>query len=351
MKKIIAIILSILTVISLFGGVTVSASDFDVEVADDYPISYKEAHDAAAYFPVFYLESSVFDYKFEVILPDGSRQLLKSEEEITDEDRKNVEYISYGEAYINFSELEDAKADKLSTVPVHIDLTISERTGYGDTFSVLYKEKVTVRKPLADSYIESITPKTNLPAYLYDGAESVDFDSTYFEIVYWDGNNKTILPERVSTEDKAYYTLDGIALDYDANHQQKRIYISYLDSSRFVEVEELRAFPFESIKIVECELNEDMPVKITYDILRKGSLQAERYVKTVNAYSGYLDIIDGYPVAYSTEGSKYTSTVVITLADTLEYSRTYEMQQQSLLQKLIAKIMMFFKMIFSAGIF
>ena len=77
----------------------------------------------------------------------------------------------------------------------------------------------------------------------------------------------------------------------------------------------------------------------------------EKYVKEVNAYSGYIDSIDGYPVEYFTEGSKYTSTVEISLGNSLKDSKTYEMEQQSFLQKLIAKIVWFFKQIFAAGIF
>ncbi len=353
MKKFIAVLISILTVLLLFGSVTVFAENENVYVVsvDNTPISYKEVNDAKEYTPVFYLSNSIFSYEFDVILPDGSRKALKAEKDITEEDRKNVQYLSYGEAYIDFVELKEAKKNDKNIVPVHINLTLSKKNADTDTFHVLYKEDVIVEKTLVSNYIMSITPTKNLPDYAYEGSESALFDTTEFEIKYWNGSTKTLNPVKIATDEKAHYTLDGKELSYDVNHQNKRIYISYLDSSCFIEIQEIKEFPFESLKFVDCELQGDMPVKLTYSILRKGSTQAEKYTKTVNAYSGYIDFIDGYPVAYSTEGSKYTSTVEISVGNTLKASKTYELQQQSFFQKLIAKIVWFFKQIFAAGIF
>lgn len=353
MKKFVAILLSILTVVSLLGGVTAFAENERayLALADDTPISYKEVHDAKAYVSVFYLANSIFSYEFDVILPDGSVRPLKAEKDITAEDRKNVQYLSYGEPYIDFAELEEAKKNGESTVPVHVYLTLSEKDADSDTFSVLYKRDVTVEKPMVFTVIASITPTENLPAYAYEGSESAVLDATVFEVKYWDGTPKTLTPVKTATDEKAHYTLDGKELSYDVNHDSKRIFISYLDSSCFIEIPEIKEFPFESIELIECELQGDMPVKLTYKIFRKGSIQAEKYVKEVNAYSGYIDSIDGYPVEYFTEGSKYTSTVEISLGNSLKDSKTYEMEQQSFLQKLIAKIVWFFKQIFAAGIF
>ena len=134
------------------------------------------------------------------------------------------------------------------------------------------------------------------------------------------------------------------------NHKTSKIYISYFDASCYIDIAEIREFPFESIELINCELKGDMPVKLVYQINRIGQATPERYTKEVNAYSGCIDFVDGYPVSYSTEGSKYVSTVEISVGN-LKDSKTYEMQQQGFLQKLIAKIVMFFKAIFSAGIF
>ena len=202
-----------------------------------------------------------------------------------------------------------------------------------------------------EPYIKSITPVKNIPTYIYEGSESAFLDETEFKIVYVDGTSKTVSLVKAYSDEKAHYTIDGEELIYDTNHQTQRIYIAYFDASNYIEVAEVREYPFESLKLVECELDGDMPVKITYEILRKGETQAQRYVKEVNGYSGYMDYIDGYPVAYSTEGSDYVSTVEVRVGDTLKASKTYEMQQQSFFQKLIAKIILFFKTIFAMGIF
>lgn len=351
MKKFVAVLLSILTVVSLFSGATVyGANDVSVICIDNLPISGKEVNDAKVN-SVFRLDDSMFDYSFDVIFPDGSRKPLKAEKDITAEDRRNALYLCYGEVYIDFEEYDKAVENKSSTIPVHLDLTLSKKDSASGIFEVQDFYKLTVNKPLVKSFVSSITPKENVPDYILENTESAILDDTLFEIVYWNGVRKELKPVRVSAEEKTEYTLDGKPLNYDVNHKTLKVYISYIDSSCTYDAREVRDFPFESIEILDCELQGDMPVKLIYQIKHKDKPVSDKYTKEVNAYSGYIDFIEGYPVTYSTEGSKYVSTVEISVGETLKVSKTYELKQQSLLQRIIAKIVLIFKQIFAAGIF
>lgn len=357
MKKSIAVILAVLTIFSLMSCATAFAADGGIVITcvDNYPITIKEVEEAK-YTPVFYLATSAFDYKFEITLPDGSKQLLKYDEDSADDTTAAAAESRYEirgfDAYVKFEDVESAWANRGDTinvfVPVHISFKLSEKVNGVHDFK---SYNMVVYKYLAPSYVTSFTLVKNAPQYIYEESESVNLSTSEFQITYWNGTSKTLTPEIRATEEKIYYTLGDAELVYDVNHKTSKVYIAYLDSSCYVDIGEIREFPFESIELIECELKGDMPVKLVYQINRIGQPAPERYTKEVNAYSGYIDFIDGYPVSYSTEGSKYVSTVEVSVGNILKASKTYEMVQQGFLQKLIAKIVMFFKAIFSAGIF
>ena len=358
MKKSISVVLALLVVFSLFGCVTAFAVyEPEIICEDTYPITIKEV-EAAEYTPVFYLGTSVFDYKFRIKLPDGTYQFLnddKKNDKNTDTAPSDTMYTNHGYAYIEFDDVKkawDERVNDLSAfVPVHVVYTVSEKVSGTDTYKVIDDYSMVVYKYLAPSYVTSFTLVKNAPQYIYEESESVNLSTSEFQITYWNGTPETLTPEIRATEEKIYYTLGDAELVYDVNHKTSKVYIAYLDSSCYVDIGEIREFPFESIELIECELKGDMPVKLVYQINRIGQPAPERYTKEVNAYSGYIDFIDGYPVSYSTEGSKYVSTVEVSVGNILKASKTYEMEQQGFLQKLIAKIVMFFKAIFSAGIF
>ena len=358
MKKSIAIILAILTIFSLVSCATAFAADtgIKVECADSYPIIIKEVEETQ-YTSVFYLSSSAIDYKFEVTLPDGSKHLVQTDK--TDDNSKTATVatesryeISDFDAYVEFEDVKNAWENKKNplevTVSVYVSFNVSEKVNGSDTVKGY---KMRVYKYLAPSCLTSFTVVKNAPDYIYKESESAALDTTEFEITYWNGISKILTPEIKAVDEKIHYTLDGAELIYDVNHKTSRIYIAYLDSSCYIDIAEIREFPFESIELIECELKDDMPIKLVYQINRVGQASPERYTKEVNAYSGYIDFIDGFPVTYSTEGSKYVSTVEVSVGGILKDSETYEMQQQSFLQKLIAKIVWFFKQIFATGIF
>ena len=61
-----------------------------------------------------------------------------------------------------------------------------------------------------------------------------------------------------------------------------------------------------------------------------------------------MNYIEGYNISFSTEGSRFVSTVKISVGD-LEDSRSFEIEQQSFLARIIAKIAFFLNKMFNAA--
>lgn len=351
MKKFTAIILSVLMIMTSLAPLSAFAESEVVRAFpnDSNPISLKEVNDAI-YTPVFYLAHSDIDYSFSVVMPDGSVQPLGTEDEVSQTRTAGSKYINTGYAYVDFEECAEAQKNKETTVPVHVFVTVSEKNETTGRYEKLRDFDVIVEKILVPSYIKSITPIENAPEYIYEDSEAAHFDETVFLIEYWNDTSKTLKPVRTSVDDVPHYTLDGKALIYGVNHDNSKIYVSYMDSSCICDNVWLKEFPFSSVEFLDCTLSGDMPTNLTYRIHYKDGT-SKHFIKDVTTYSGYIDYIDGYAVTFSTEGSQYTSTVQVTVGGKISDSETYELQQQSFLQRLIAKLVWFIKQIFAAGIF
>ena len=349
MKKIFSIFLALLMLVSSFGCFAVfGESGVTVRCADNYPVIESEV-EGAIYTSVFFLSSSVFDYSFVVTLPDGREVPLQSEG-TEDESKALTKYRCYGYAYIDFDEYKKVKKENSVAVPVHISVSLSEINDYGTGYNKATEYNTVIYKPLVGNYIKSITTIENINAYVYDNSETAFLDDTVFRVEYWDGSEKEFTPVITGYDNRYHYTLDGNNLAYDVNRDMNKVYVSYFDATCSYDLEEIRAFPFSSIRFVGCRLDGDMPTEVIYEVTYKDNNRVVKYAKQVTGYSGYLDMLEGFPVTYSTEGSKYTSTVEVQLG-TLKDSKSYELQQQGLLQRIIGKIVWFFKQIFAAGIF
>lgn len=349
MKKIISIFLALLMLVSSCGSfVAFGEYGLPIRCEDNYPVIQSEI-EGAVYTPVFYLSRSVFDYRFVITLPDGSEVPLQSDG-TENESKELPKYRCYGYAYVDFDEYEKVKEANSVAVPVHISVSLSEINKYGTGYDKATEYDMVVYKPLVENYIRSITPIENINAYAYENSETAFLNGTVFRVEYWDGSVKDLAAEVAGYDERYHYTLDGNNLAYDVNHSMNKIYVSYFDAACNYDLEEIREFPFSAIRFVGCRLNGDMPTEVIYEVTFKENNSVVKYAKQVNGYSGYLDMLEGFPVTYSTEGSKYTSTVEVQLG-TLKDGKTYELQQQSLLQRIIAKIVWFFEQIFSSGIF
>lgn len=363
MKKIIAIFLAVLMLLSVsVSGLSAFAADGEVRLVatDSNPISLKEV-EATKYFPSFDLETSEIDYGFNVILPDGSVQELITEYEVgadgtagtgtATESGASKRYFTHGNASVNLDEAAEAKASGSLTVPVHVDVYVSVYSAEHNAYISFGNYQFVIYKRLVDSYIRSITPVSGEPAYIYEKSDAVNFENTVFEIEYWDFSKKTVKAETLlPVYIKPVYTLEGIPFRYVVNRDTKNIYISYVDGTCMFDYQTEKEFPFSSIEILGCTLEGDMPTSVNYKITWKDGSKTE-YTSPIGRYSGYINFIDGYYVEVVTEGSKYVSTVEINIGGSLSHSKTYELEQQSFFARLIAKLVWFFKQLFSAGIF
>jgi len=357
MKKITAVLLSILMIFSVsVSGLCVLAADGSVRViaTDTKPISLEEV-EATKYSPWFNLEASEIDYGFSVIMPDGSVQTLVAEDEVSAEgiyDKTTgtvvSKYLSYGYAFVEFEDAEEAKASGSFTVPVHVCVTVNEYNAEKSMFEKLGEYEFVLNKRLVESYIRSITPVSGLPTYIYEKSDAVDFSNTEFEIEYWDLSKKTVKAEAIlPVYEKAEYSLNDVPFRYAVNRDTKKIYVSYIDGTCMIDYKTEKEFPFSEIELLGCTIDGDMPTSIRYCIKWKNG-RSQDYSVTVNSYSGYIGYVEGYSVSFSTEGSKFTSTVTVKLGEELSDSKSYEAEQQGFFAKLIAKLALFLKQIFSS---
>lgn len=359
MKRVTAFFLAVLMLLSVsVSGLSAFAAEGEVRLVatDSNPISLAEV-EATKYSPWFNLESSEIDYSFKVILPDGSVQELDTEYEIgIDEDASEGEaatgtkaadrYHTHGFAFVNFDEAAEAKASGSLTVPVHVDVNVCVYSAEHGAYISYGEYRFVIRKRLVESYIRSITPVSGLPTYIYEKSDAVNFENTEFEIEYWDFSKRTVKAEMLTpVYVRPAYKLDDIFFRYAVNRDTKKIYVSYVDGTCMFDYKTEKEFPFNKIELLGCTIDGDVPTSIKYSVTWKSG-RTQDYTATVNNYSGYINYIEGYPVEFYTEGSKFTSTVTVKLGEELSDSKTYEVQQESFFARIIAKIVMFIKQIF-----
>lgn len=360
MKRLTAIFLSVLMLLSLtVSGLSAFAAEEEVKLiaTDSEPISLKEV-EATKYSPWFDLESSEIDYCFNVILPDGSVQELDTEYEIgIDEDASESKipaetkaadrYYAHGFAFVKFDEAAEAKASGSYIVPVHVDVNVSVYSAEKNAYVSYGVYRFTVYKRLVESYIRSITPVSGAPAYIYEKSDAVNFEGTEFEIEYWDFSKKTVKAEMLTpVYVRPAYKLNDIFIRYAVNRDTKKIYVSYVDGTCMFDYKTEREFPFSSVELLGCTIEGDMPTSINYCIKWKSG-RTQDYTVKVDTYSGYIGYVEGYAVRFSTEGSRFTSTVTVTVGEELSDSKTYEAEQQGFFASILAKIVLFIKKVFS----
>jgi len=340
MKKIFALLLATLMIFSVaaVGLSAFAAVDVSVSFADNNPISVADV-DNAEFTSVYYLHESEIDYEITVTMPDGTKQVLNHDVNAESTER----YKNYGYAYVDFEECEIARINGSTTIPVHIYVEITDNI----TGEKVKDYEFVVYKKLVASYIKSISPVEGTPTFIYEKSEAVNFGSTKFNIVYWNGASDTVLAVKTDEiGDKPQYTLNGIPLRYVLNRHDKKIFVSYIDGNCTCEIASVKEFPFQSIELVGCTLKGDMPETIEYHIKWRSG-KAETYTANVNTYSGNINYIEGYNVSFTTEGSRFVSTVKVSIGD-LEDSKSYEIEQQGFLERLIAKIALFLRKVFGA---
>ena len=124
------------------------------------------------------------------------------------------------------------------------------------------------------------------------------------------------------------------------------VLVYYIDGSRSFKVSSVKEFPFLAIKITDCKLNGDMPETIKYTI-KWNDGRTESYTANVNSYSGNINYLEGYNVSFETEGSRFMSMITLRVGD-IEDTESYEIEQAGFFARLIAKLTVFLKKVYSA---
>ncbi len=341
MKKITAILLAMLMLFSVTAsGLSVFAAvDVSVECTDTNPISITDVKNTK-FTSAYFLHESEIDYEIMVTMPDGTKQELNPDVNAAGTGR----YKNYGYAYVDFEECEIAVLNGSTTVPVHIYVEVNETVSgekHGSYDFVIYKK-------LVNTYIKSITPVDGIPNFIYELSEAVNFNIAKFEVEYWNGRKATYSAVKTDEiDDKPAYTLNGAPLRYAINRYDSKIFVSYIDGSCTLGVSDVKEFPFLSIKITDCKLKGDMPEIIEYTIKWRNG-RTESYTANVNSYSGNMNYMEGYNISFLTEGSRFVSTVTVSVGD-LKDSRSFEIEQQSFFARIIAKILFFLNKMFNAA--
>lgn len=341
MKKITAVLLTMLMLFSVMAsGLSVFAvAEVSVECADTNPISITDVENTK-FKAVYLLHESEIYYAFTVTMPDGTKQVLNPYTASTDAGR----YSNYGYAYVDFEECEIAALNSSTTIPVHVYVEITDN--YTGVKSGKYE--FVVYKRLVSNYIKSITPVDGIPDFVYEKSEAVNFSIARFEVEFWNGAKQTYRAEKTDEiGEKPEYILNGAPLRYAINRYDSKIFVSYIDGNCTLGISNVKEFPFLSVKITDCKLKGDMPEMIKYTVKWKNG-RTEDYTANVNTYSGNMNYIEGYNISFSTEGSRFVSTVKISVGD-LEDSRSFEIEQQSFLARIIAKIAFFLNKMFNAA--
>lgn len=340
MKKITAVLLAMLMLFSVaVSGLSVFAAvDVSVEFADSNPISIADV-ESSRFTSVYYLHESEIYYEVTVTMPDGTKQTLNSDPAVKGAGR----YSNYGQAYVDFEECEIAALNESATVPVHIHVEVTDNykgEKHGEYDFVVYKK-------LVDKYILEIIPVTGIPNFIYEGSEAVNFSIAQFKVVYWNGLPATYMAKKTDEiGEKPEYTLNGAPLKYGINRYENKVFVSYIDSDYVIQMENVKEFPFISIKIIDCTLKGDMPQTIKYELKwRNGT--TETYTANVNSYSGYINHVEGYNIGFETKGSRFMSMITLRVGD-IEDTESYEIEQAGFFARLIAKLTVFLKKVYSA---
>ena len=340
MKKITAILLAMLMLFSVTAsGLSVFAAvDVAVEFADNNPISSTDVANTE-FTSAYFLHESEIPYSVIVTMPDGTKQPLNTDSTLIGAGT----YQNYGYAYVDFEECEIATLNGSETIPIHVHVEIKENaTGakHSAYDFVIYKK-------LVEKYIKSITPVEGIPPFIYEQSEAVNLNIAKFEVVYWDGTPATYTAVKTDEiGDKPAYTLNGIPLRYALNRYDSEVFVYYIDGSRSFKVSSVKEFPFLAIKITDCKLNGDMPETIKYTI-KWNDGRTESYTANVNSYSGNINYLEGYNVSFETEGSRFMSMITLRVGD-IEDTESYEIEQAGFFARLIAKLTVFLKKVYSA---
>ncbi len=332
MKKLISIILVVLTIFSLTAGMSFAAIDpFEgqpvvesVEFIDSYPVSKmelgfydyssEEEDGDESYYNLFY--NSIFPYELKVTLSDGTKVDYKSTSSILDsvlivDDDTSLIVMPFVDA----EELVAAEKNGVDEVTVYVNCITFNPSGFtsliGENVEYETLREFEVKKTFCTNYVKSIKPVSTLSNTVYEGAEYYEIGGEKFRVEYFDGTKKTytVVENGVSADYSVpQYTLGGIEITADVFFGETEIF--YIDNSYTFEVEE-KPYPFKEINVTDYTFDPEVGLtSITYEIVAK-----KTYERTVDL-TPYL--IDGEPIPYFDEIDTFRGFYIYIYDDTPE---------------------------------
>ena len=334
MKKIMAVILSVIMLMSLCG---MQSSAFtiklptvtELKILDDEPISLKgldysakERQEYIDYLEEWYdidIEDTGYLYeeinKFylgdidvELTLSDGSVATMNVDE-YYEIDRYTEIRVS---AYVTYDEYLELKESGADTVEITLDCSV-----YSYVSSFSKDSTFTVECDVVDCIIKSFKPTSTINYNLYELSDTLDLEGKKFSVTYADGTKKT-LTAKFDAEEEGYILGDESLFVWF--NEDDTVEIQYIDEIYTHAVTYDNESPYESIEITDYTFNEEesLLTSISYVITDNKGKQKSFTVDTsaaladeelnfmwqpIAVFDSYYISIDGDD-AYDTDGDK-----------------------------------------------
>lgn len=366
MKKLISIILVVLTIFSLTATVSLAAKDEQlyvesVEFIDSYPISKMEIdpYDLAfedtseSNFYALYLASSL-PYKLQVTLSDGRKLQCNTAKDLILNVDENSSLIVL--PYVTAADLVEAQRNNSNEITVTVGCMVSDVTDLNDLTAIISTldfnsvNQFETKKAFCEQYVKSIKPISELSNTVYESAEYYEIGGKKFRIEYFDGTKKTytVVENAVSADYSVpQFTLGGVEITANVFFGETEIF--YIDNSYTFEVKE-KAYPFKAINVKDYTFDEELGLtSITYEIVAKKTYERTvdltpyltegelvPYFESIDAFRGfYVYIYNDTP-----EDDDSVFQIVLSIGET---ETLLEIENPNPTPKsLIARVIMFF---------
>ncbi len=355
MKKLVAVMLSLIMLFTALPVCAFGASDSDVvpvsvECKDSYPLSLKEI-EQAGYAEKFSLMTSDIDYEFEITLSDGRTFLAVNGLSLLPEDVEKFALdlgdgrVMIAFAHVDTEECRQIKEQGGGRVPVYIEVNVFKYSlGLGISITpekeyILQTEKETVPQ------FVTVKPVSGIPEYVYEGATGVNFENTVFELKYYDGTVKNVTPV-YTDEIGREFCLDGKPAVSYYDWDKKETSIHFLDAELTVPVKDVLPCPIKEVKITDVTCNGNLEMTVAFDVIyNDGTVKS--YTKTAEAkllsgrYS-YCGQIEGYNVIVGADTRIKDGEAVVSIGEIVS-TENFEIEYEGIYATFIGTIILFFR--------
>lgn len=356
MKKVIAVVITVIMLMSLCGmqsfaftiklptvteakiigddPVSVKGLDKSAEAREEYIDYLKNVHgidiEDMEYLAEEINKLYLGDIDVELTLTDGS-VVEMNVDEYYEIDRYTKITVSAYVTYENYLELKERGAD---TVEITFDCSV-----YSNISGISKDSSFVIEAELVDCFVKDFTPVSVIDYSLYEDSDELDLEGKKFLVTYADGTAKTYTAKFDAAEESFILNGEDLYVWFDDD----KVTIEYMDEFYEHSVSFDGESPYESIEVVDYELSETEGLtSVTYEItdnkgnsksftadmtpyLEEGGLYPEYYYSMVDAYDSYgvyvccdeyIDYDSALPVVsamelYVSMGDLYSESVEI----------------------------------------